>query len=488
MNLKSLYAFAVISFLFMGSGNSNASIFVSEDRPNIILIQVDQMRPDHLGKNTPVLMELAGKGVLFAHAYTAAPVCQPSRNSIITGYYPCQTKICGNQSNPISNDMRDATFMNRLKQSGYYTALVGKHHYIDRYAIGIDVVKEDEEEIKKYGFDQVIQCLDVGEHIPNKDKTENVDDYIYYLRSKGLEEKYFDEVKEGLRSGNHPLETDDAEDGFIGREAAKFIKSYDGRKPFYLNVSFIGPHPPYMVPGEFKTQPEDTRDPNSSASSPATRKRRAIYADMCSNIDHYVGLIIKELKSKGQYENTVFIFSADHGDNLGDYGIWDKRFFYEQSAGVPFFISGKGIRGTENRFGAITSKALVSTLDIYPTVMSLAGIQMTDGERPGRNLLDIINDKQFAFRQAVFSELGTCSMIRTAGWKMVFDPEEGGTTYLFNLAIDPMESENLAGVAGYEDITADLTSQLLSHYISLNQFTHYKEQMRLQKVRVRYND
>ena len=72
--------------------------------------------------------------------------------------------------------------------------------------------------------------------------------------------------------------------------------------------------------------------------------------------------------------------------------------------------------------------------------------------------------------------------------RMVFDPEQGGTAYLFNLANDPMELENLAGVAGYEEVSADLTSQLLSHYISLNQFTHYKEQMRLQKVRVKYNN
>ncbi len=486
MNVKSLSVFAATSIMIMGSGRPPVPI--SGDHPNIILIQVDQMRPDHLGKNTPVLMELAGKGVLFSHAYTAAPVCQPSRTSIITGLYPSQTKICGNQSDPVSDEMRDNTFMNRLKKSGYYTVLVGKHHYLDRYAIGMDVVKEDKEEIKRYGFDQVTQCLDVGEHIPNNNKTENVDDYIYYLRSKGLEKKYFAEVKEGLKSGHHPLDPDDAEDGFIGKEAARFIKSYTGEKPFYLNISFTGPHPPYMVAGEFHTRPEDTPSPNSAPSSAATSKKRAIYSDMCANIDHYVGLIIEELKTKSYFENTVIIFTADHGDNLGDYGIWDKRYFYEQSAGVPLFISGKNIRGTENRFEAIHSKALVSTLDIYPTIMSLAGIQMTEGERPGRNLLEIINDKKSVFREAVFSELGTCSMIRTAGWKMVFDPEEGGITYLFNLIVDPGESKNLAGVAGYEDISAGLTSQLLAHYITLNQFTHFKEQMRLQKVRVMYNN
>jgi len=177
---------------------------------------------------------------------------------------------------------------------------------------------------------------------------------------------------------------------------------------------------------------------------------------------------------------------ADHGDNLGDYGIWDKRYFYEQSAGVPFFMCGKNITGTNKRFEAIVSKALVSTLDIYPTVLALAGIDLPVGERPGRNLLEIVNeDNPFAFRSAIFSELGTSTMIRTSGWKMVFDPEQGGTVYLFNLITDPDELVNLAGVAGYESITAELTREMLSHYISMHQYTQEKEQMRLQKVRIR---
>ena len=457
--------------------------------PNIILIQVDQMRPDHLGKKTPALMALASKGVLFSHAYTASPVCQPSRTSIITGLYPSQTGICGNQSDPVNADLRNFTFMNRLQESGYYTALVGKHHYIDRYAVGIDVVKEDAASVKAYGFDYLVQCLDVGEHIPNADKTENIDDYIYYLRSKGLEKKYFDEVKNGIKTGHHPLGPDDSEDGFIGMEAVKFVKNYKADKPFYLNVSFIGPHPPYMVPGEFLTSPEDVKTPVNASGTAETARKRAVYADMCTNIDNYVSLLVNTLKQKGLFENTVIIFVADHGDNLGDYGIWDKRFFYEQSAGVPMFISGEKITGTNLRYEAVVSKALVSTLDIYPTILSLAGTDISFSERPGRNLLEIINSENpLYFREAVFSEIGTCSMIRTAGWKMVFDPEQGGAVYLFNLYVDPGETQNLAGVAGYETITGDLTGQLLSHYIALNQYTHTKEQMRLQKVRVKYNN
>lgn len=481
---------ALSSCFLMGSGKMDLPQQEAKNEvPNIILIMVDQMRPDHLGPKTPNLMKLAAQGVRFDHAYTASPVCQPSRNSIITGLYNSQTGICGNQAEPISAGLRNESFMNRLREAGYYTALIGKHHYIDRYAVGIDVVKEDAAAVKAYGFDHVIQCLDVGEHIPNEDKTENVDDYILYLRNKGLEKKYFSEVKNGMRTGKHPMNSEDSEDGFIGSEAIKFVRNYNRKQPFYLNVSFIGPHPPYMVPGEALTNPEDTKRPVSAPPSPETARKRAVYADMCTHIDSYIGRLVQELKTRGLYENTTIIFVADHGDNLGDYGIWDKRYFYEQSAGVPMLMAGKGVTGTNKRFEAIQSKALVSTLDIYPTILALAGMKLSPGERPGRNLLEIFNeDNPQAFRSAVFSQLGTSTMVRTASWKMVFDPEQGGVVCLFNLIRDPGELDNLAGVAGYEGITASLTSELLSYYISLHQYTQAKEQIRLQKVRVRYTN
>lgn len=456
-------------------------------KPNIVLIQVDQMRPDHL-ERMPELMKLASDGVIFEHAYTAAPLCQPSRTSIITGMYPSQTKIYGNQTGPISDDLKNETFMNYLQKAGYYTALIGKHHYIDRYAMGMDVIKEDAEELKKYGVSYLVQCLDVGEHIPNSDNTENVDDYINYLKKKGLLDKYFKEVKEGIKSGHHPLDSDDSEDGFIGLQSVSFIDSYNKSMPFYLNVSFVGPHPPYMVSGEFKTNPEETKPPVSALPNPNTGKRRAIYSDMCLHIDEYIGKIIEALQTKGYLDNTVILFVSDHGDNLGDYGIWDKRYFYEQSVGVPMVIYGKGISGRNVRFGSLRSKALVSTLDIYTTLLSVASVDISNLNKPGKNLIGIINNQSSAFRNAVFSELGTCAMIRTANWKMVFDPEQGGVCYLFNLINDAGEKNNLAGVSGYEQVTAELTELLLAKYITNFQSTQRKEQIRLQKVRVKFKE
>lgn len=126
------------------------------------------------------MIRLASQRVLFSHAYTASPLCQPSRSCIITGLYPSQTGFSGNQSSPINEELRDEAFMNRLQQAGYYNALIGKHHYIDRYNVGINVFEKDINDIKSYGFDYLVQCLYVGVHTPNAYGTENVDDYIYY--------------------------------------------------------------------------------------------------------------------------------------------------------------------------------------------------------------------------------------------------------------------------------------------------------------------
>ena len=131
------------------------------------------------------------------------------------------------------------------------------------------------------------------------------------------------------------------------------------------------------------------------------------------------------------------------------------------------------------------SKALVSLLDLYPTILEVAGIPPAeDRRRPGKSLLPMLEGRQGAFHDAIFAELGTSAMIHAGNWKLLFDPEQGGVTFLFNLAVDPREEENLAGRAGYEAITARLLERLLSHRIGTTQYNQVKEEQRLQRVRI----
>jgi arylsulfatase len=444
--------------------------------PNIILILTDHFRRDALGASTPNLLALANRGTRFENAYCNAPLCGPSRVSLITGLYPSQHGVSGNQAEIIHDDLRDDTFMHHLQRAGYYTAMIGKHHYIDRYGLDMDTTS-DTHEIKRYGFDHVFIVLDDGEN------GHNDDEYTRYLRERGKLEQFRTALNK--RTGDpfqHPFEADESADGFIGLNGIRFVENYAEDRPFYLNLSFIGPHPPLWHPGGLTHKPEDMDAPIGAPDSADTRLKRAHYLDKCALIDEYIGGLVDVLKKRGLFEDTVFIFSSDHGDNLGDYGIWDKRFFYEQSVGVPLFLSGPDVPAGERRNGPRVSKALVSHHDLYPTILALAGASSPKRKRVGKDLLAILRG-DIGAHDAAYAELATCAMIRTGNWKLVFDPEQGGVQYLFNLAIDPHEQHNLAGAAGYEHVTLDLVQRLLAHRICLTQYTHVKEEQRLQRVR-----
>lgn len=449
------------------------------DQPNIILIMTDHFRRDAIGSSTPVLRRLADQGVSFANAYCAAPLCQPARIAIATGLYPSQNGISGNMSAPLAPRFRDDTYMNRLRRAGYRTALIGKHHFIDDYGLGVDVVERDDE-IGRYGFDFVWQVVDAGENLHNDDR------YTRHLRDKGLLEDYrAAQAERASVCGDYPYGEDDSEDGYIGRMACEYLMERTNDQPFYLNVSFVGPHPPYWHPGDLAHDPAAMLAPIGAADSPRTRELRAHYMDKCALIDRQIGRILATLEQRGLREQTVVIFTTDHGDMLGDFGIWDKRFFYEASVGVPLIMAGPGVpRGARNLTGRV-SKALVSHLDLYSTLLGLAGADPDNGVAPraGRDVLPMLQPRP-ALRTAIFAELGTAAMVRTGNWKLVFDPEQGGTQFLFNLVSDPAQERNVAGQPGYEGVTITLLERLLTERIRLTQFTHDKEERRAQRVRV----
>ncbi len=450
----------------------------NDKKINIIFILTDHFRPDAICKSTPNLKKLSAEGVLFTNAYCAAPLCQPARTSIVTGLFPSQTGVCGNQSTPVSTQQRDDTFMNRLQKAGYYTAIIGKHHYIDRYGIGMNV-REDADEIKRYGFDHVQQVLDDGENVHNKD------DYTAYLEEKGLFKEFLEVFPQrAWQCEPHPFNADDTADGFIGVNAVRFIKEYCEPKPFYLNVGFVGPHPPFWHPGELKHDPLELADPIGASFTPQDKIMKAHYMDKCTLIDDYVGRLVQALKEKQIYDNTFLIFSSDHGENAGDFGIWDKRYCYEQSWGVPLIFAGAHTAGEKRMCGNRVSKSLVSHLDLYPTILSVAGITPAKTHsRWGRNILRMLDDEPGCGHSEIHSELGTVHMMRNGNWKIAYDPEAGGVQYLFNLRNDPNELNNLAGVAGYEKTTAQLIETILAHRIRLTQFTHVKEEQRVQDSR-----
>jgi len=447
--------------------------------PNIVLIMTDHFRRDALGKWTPRLGSFAARGVRFENAYCASPLCQPSRCSIITGMYPSQHGVCGNQNAPVPDVLRDDSFMHHLQRAGYFTALIGKHHYLDRYGVGMDVTQDDGE-VRRYGFDRVCQVVDDGENMHNEDE------YTKHLQRTGR----LDEFRKAFAANawackSHPFPPEETADGFIGTKGIEFVEEYADSKPFYLNLSFIGPHPPFWHPGEPSIAPADVASPIGAADTRDVRETRVHYLEKCALIDRYVGRLADALEHRGLLQNTVMLFTSDHGENAGDYGIWDKRFYYEQSCGVPLLLAGPGVPSEERRNGPRVSKAIVSHLDLFPTILGLAGVELPPNPgRNGRDLLAVARDEPGSGHTEIHAQLGTSVMIRTPNWKLVFDPQAGGVQQLFNLAVDLKETTNLAGVAGYETVTADLIARLLSQHIRLHQRTHVKEEQRVQRVHI----
>ncbi len=459
--------------------------YIETLQPNIVFILTDHFRRDTIRpETTPNLNRLAKEGVNFQAAYTASPLCQPARNAIIAGQYNFQTGICGNSAPPFSESLRHDTFMWHLKRGGYATAMIGKHHYMG-FLPGTDAIELGQEFVKDYGFDHVVQVLDDYEN------WKTTDAYTRHLESKGL----LQQLRDRFANWDHGnlihcfSDEGDTVDGFVRNQALAYIKESSTNQPFYLNVSFIGPHPPYWYPksGE-KYKPEDipTTPRDIPAETETTAFNRAAYMNRCAVLDRYVGDLVAALKTKGVYDNTLILFSSDHGDMLGEFGIWDKRYFYEPSVGIPFIMAGPGISGDNLHRGRL-DRSLVSNLDIYPTFLAAAGIAMPKKPmRAGINLLAKLNGNDRLKRRAVFSELGTAVMVRAGTWKLVYDPQAGGIQYLFNLSNDPHEETNLANMPGYEAVSLELVSLILNERIRLTQYAHLKEEQRVMRISVGY--
>ncbi|MFO8082325.1 MAG: sulfatase-like hydrolase/transferase [Armatimonadota bacterium] len=446
---------------------------------NVLLILCDQMRADAL-QHAPSLRALTDRGATFTNCYCAAPLCQPARASIATGRFPTEHGVCGNMNDPVPETMREDTYMSRLQEAGYRTALIGKHHFIDRFNAGMDVT-EDDDEVAGFGFDDVWQVVDIYESFHNEDRL------TAWLRERGRLERWRELAQSQGQQFYQRLKPGETVDGFIGECALEYIRGHEEDGPFYLNVGFVGPHPPYWAPAEYadRFDPEEMPAPKGVTDPdeiPRVKQRRALYAASVALIDDYVGRLVEALEESGILDDTLIVFTADHGDMLGDFGIMDKRWFHEESARVPLVMAGPGV-APDPRLGGITCRNLTSSADLYPTFLQAAGLDWRDDSREGLSLLEAAADRG-PRRERVFSELGTAMMVRDASHKLVYDAEQGGVVQLFDLRRDPEELTNLAGVPGYEPVEQRLTEALLTRLIGLTHHTHEKERNRVQRVRV----
>jgi arylsulfatase A-like enzyme len=425
--------------------------------PNILFIMDDQHRFDFLGAagadflNTPNLDRLAERGVRFTQCATNCPVCAPARISLATGQMPFRV---GSLDNSSFLPASATTYYQRLRDHGYRVGCVGKldlakpDSYNGRYG--------DRPVCYTYGFTHPEECE--GKQHAGTSPTP-IGPYTHMLHERGLLETFHNDYKKrGAKGGfahnsyDSPLPADAFEDGYIGRRSAEWIDNIPDDFPWHFFASFVGPHNPYDPPTEYAERYRDAEMPPAIPiceqdkpdslvvkRRPATPEQithiRRQYCAAIELIDDQVGMMLDALERRGMMDNTIIVFTSDHGDMLGDHGAFTKSVPYEASIRVPLILAGPGIDGGR------VSDALVELFDVNPTLCELAGLHPQEGI-DAQSLVPILNGDRDEHRTETFSEIRHFRCLRTREHKLVMNV--GEFTELYDLQNDPEERCNIA--------------------------------------------
>ncbi len=500
--IKSTMRYPLLGFLILFCFNqSYGQVEATKGKPakeqvNIVLIIADQFRADACKREgfelntTPFLDSLAETGTWFNKAYCASPACIPSRTSMITGRFPSATKVRSNMN--LTDVVYKTDLFDVVKSKGYATALIGKNH--------------------TYLKPQMLDYWKEYSHLGvEKPKNQEERDFNKYLVSTNF---YMDKQPA-------PFVADMQQPSRMVNDAENWVDSQKrSEKPFFLYLSFPEPHNPYQVSEPYYSMfpPETLPDvlvgkealkekgnkwvlqkelmgmgyPNFEKNIPRIRSN---YYGMMRLIDDQVKRFVDHLKKTRSYENTIFIFVADHGDFTGEYGLIKKGVEVPEClARIPMLWHGPEIIKNKK-----PSDAHVSNVDIMPTICNLLNVPLPDGVQ-GRSLWPLLSGQKYPkeeFSSVIvqqgfgglhftdlqeydpytqdgtlvkgkeqFDELNTWSqsgmmrMLRKDDWKLVYDMQ--GSGQLYNLATDPAEVHNLFGSSTYKDKQMELLSNMMT--------------------------
>ncbi len=484
--------------------------------PNVLWIMADQLRADCIGANgnaiirTPALDQLAREGANFSRAFVQSPVCVPSRASFFTGRYPHSHRNRVNYT-PLKAD--EVLLPARLQSAGYSTALVGKTHLYYAYPPTPD-------EARRTGFERVDLHDAAGE-------TDRWSDYIKWRQANDPMRdiphrrlaRTVPELKGALPPNANPNRAaiDDrySETTWTGIRSRERLKELSaGGKPFFLFCSFWKPHMPYEVSVPFDSMYSDAQ---IALPEPETRETlgklplpvqklilrgrpeyqmdrgdlewlyRSYYGTI-SQVDREVGLTLAALKDLGLGDDTIVVFTSDHGDQLLEHGLLGKNVFFEGSVRVPLILR----YPRKIRPGA--HDELVEAVDVLPTLFELSGLKLPDNCQ-GRSLAAMIDGsgRPVEPREAIFSEnvipevitnrvldFGfekgkgvkgirhpDAKMVRTSKWKYNYYPE--GYAELYDLENDPRERHNLADDPMHKATVDQMKDRLLKWLVTADE-------------------
>jgi len=443
-------------------------------RPNILFIMADQLRFDALGVTggyvrTPHIDSIAAMS--FTQCHTNSPVCIPARASLAVGRYPHQIPIWQHDNN-YTLSTAFPTWMQAVRDAGYRTSIFGKTHLHPH----VGDLRAYEPLMHRFGMDDVHEVI--GHHSGALSTSYLTD----YWQERGLLDAFIKDMNIRITSTKPEsrasvLLKKDYCDSYIGRKAAEYLSGYARKEPWMCWVSFPGPHDPWDAPIPYDTmyQPSQLPPPIARRDFGLTRNcvlkerlfiqdksnpqltpdevasLRANYFGKVSLIDDLVGGILDVIKQRGEFDNTLIVFTADHGDLNGDHGFFLKSCFFDAAARIPLIIKQPGAIQDNPR---LQSNALVELMDVGATIADYAQAHL-HADFEGKSFKPVIEGTTSTHRDMVLSEFKRELMLADANWKVVTN-RLGNIVQLFNRVADPDEQTNLADRLNYDQAMSNL--------------------------------
>ncbi len=436
------------------------------NRPNVLLICADHWGGRFIGKLghpdvlTPTLDRLIENGIAFGNAYTATPSCIPARREIMTGAH---SPTHGDRVFDETLPMPDLpTLAQTFRDAGYQAYSVGKLHvYPQRDRIGFDDTLINEEGRHHLGLSR--------------------DDFEMFLAEQGFPGQ---ELAHGVGNNDHTVRPWHLPEychptNWTAREMSKVIARRDPTRPAFWHMSFNHPHPP-LAPldaylniyrgidvrmpfmGEWAKDVHEIpalrlrpHGPDTYSEEAARLARQAFYA-LITHVDHQIGLVIGMLREQGIADDTVILFTADHGDMLGNHGLYNKSVFYEDSARIPMVLvphAGRDDLGNDR-----VDQRLAAQADVFPTLMELCGLP-TPGTVEGLSLIG--SEKRGHLYGEHWEDHYATRMIRDSRYKLIYYAA-GNHFQLFDLQDDPDELCDVSGDLAHAEALRRLTGLLVS--------------------------
>lgn len=440
------------------------------NKPNVLFIISDDLTATAVSSyenkicKTPNIDKLASEGTRFTKTYSQYPVCGPSRASLLTGYYPSATKTYGYVSGREHIGNERNTLPQLFKNNGYYTARVSKIYHM---GVPIDIETGSNGQDDKDSWTERFNSQ--GPEWKAKGEAELVQG-----NPDGTIERKGGNVMTIVKAEGDDLTHSD---GKTAQKAIELIKKHKN-KPFFLAVGFVRPHVPFVAPKNyFKHYPFEVikvpekidsdwddipkrginyvNSKNAQMNLEQEKKAIAAYYASVSYMDAQVGKVLKALKEEGLEENTIVVFTSDHGFHLGEHDFWMKVSLHEESVRVPMIIKVPGETPA-------VCNSFTELLDIYPTLASLAGLKASRHIQ-GKDLTALLSNPKKKVRNIAFSvsQGGKTFLIRTKKWAYIqYNEDATAGIELFDMENDPQQFTNLALNPKYKDVVKKMKRKL----------------------------